>query len=107
MFICICTAVSDGVIADSIRRGASTVAQVARSCDAGTGCGTCHIRIRQMLAQHHSASAPLNDCAQGRGDLVEALHRPAPPRSAAGPRRAGVVGRDRHATNRAANPTPA
>jgi bacterioferritin-associated ferredoxin len=41
MFVCICNAVSDGMITDSIGRRANTVMQVGRSCDARTGCVTC------------------------------------------------------------------
>jgi bacterioferritin-associated ferredoxin len=103
LFVCICHAVSDGVVRDSIERGAGTVAQVGRSCAAGTGCGSCRIRIQQMLTQHRSGGAQIHECAQDGGDLVEALHRTTPLRNAAAGARRAAVG-DRHTPSHAANP---
>lgn len=65
MFVCSCHAVSDGMIVDSIERGARSVAHVGRSCHAGTGCGACHVRIRQLLAEHESSGSPPRAGARG------------------------------------------
>ena len=97
MFVCICNAVADGVITDSIHRGASTVAQVGRSCAAGTGCGTCRVRIRQMLEQHRAAEGSPHGCAQIRRNQVEGQHRPSPPRISARSTRLDTISQDRRA----------
>ena len=78
MFVCMCHAVSDRTIIDSIERGASTVAEVGRACHAGTGCGACRVRIRHTLAQHRSSGSPTCTIVQGQGNLVEARHHTAP-----------------------------
>jgi bacterioferritin-associated ferredoxin len=102
MFVCICHAVSDDVVAHSIQGGASTVAQVGRSCHAGTGCGACRVRIRQMLAQRRAGDSTTCAQTQGHGGLIEALHLAIPSRGA-GSRRTGA-GKDHHAANQPAHP---
>jgi bacterioferritin-associated ferredoxin len=52
MVVCICRAVSDRTIEGAIRDGASTLADVARSCRAGTGCGACHGQVNEMIARY-------------------------------------------------------
>jgi assimilatory nitrate reductase electron transfer subunit len=48
--VCMCNAVTAGVIEDAIVEGCDTVAAVGRSTRAGTGCGGCRSRIAEMLA---------------------------------------------------------
>jgi bacterioferritin-associated ferredoxin len=49
MLVCHCNGVSDRHIRRSIREGASTTSEVARSCGAGACCGGCHEGIRKIL----------------------------------------------------------
>jgi len=63
MFVCVCNAVSDRTITAAIEDGASSLADLMVSCDAGTGCGTCHVALEQMLK---SADAGPRRPASGR-----------------------------------------
>ncbi len=49
MIVCLCKGVSSRTILDEARRGSRTVGQIARSCQAGTGCGACVRQIRELL----------------------------------------------------------
>jgi bacterioferritin-associated ferredoxin len=51
VFACICRAVTDDEVRDAVDRGATTVARVARQTRAGTGCGTCHERLRDLIEE--------------------------------------------------------
>jgi bacterioferritin-associated ferredoxin len=50
MIVCSCKGVNDRRIHDEIRRGAGTLRAIQQHCQAGTDCGACVHRIRQMLA---------------------------------------------------------
>jgi bacterioferritin-associated ferredoxin len=62
MILCICRAVSDREVDDTIRRGANTAAAVGQTCGAGTDCGTCIGAIEDKLCGN---SGPL--CSAGPG----------------------------------------
>lgn len=47
--VCVCNAVSAGVIEAAILDGCSSVAEVGRCTRAGTGCGSCRSRIADMI----------------------------------------------------------
>lgn len=49
MIVCLCKAVNDSQLVEIIKRGASTVKQVADSCGAGSGCGACNKEIQDMI----------------------------------------------------------
>ena len=49
MLVCHCNGVSDRHIRRSIREGASSTSDVARSCGAGAMCGGCHDGIKKIL----------------------------------------------------------
>jgi bacterioferritin-associated ferredoxin len=49
MIVCICKLVTDRQVKSAIAEGASTVAEVARACQAGTGCGACTEQIQEMI----------------------------------------------------------
>ena len=49
MFACICHAVSEDDIAGAVALGADTVLSVGHSTRAGTGCGTCHDHIAEII----------------------------------------------------------
>jgi bacterioferritin-associated ferredoxin len=66
MLICLCKAVSDRQVRQALSEGASSVRDVARACDAGTGkgCGACLSTIRSLVretedaCQNHERSTP-------------------------------------------------
>ena len=48
--ICTCFFVSERTIEQEIQaRGLTTVAEVTRACNAGGGCGSCHLLIEEIL----------------------------------------------------------
>ncbi len=49
MFACICSAVSDDEVSAAAECGADTVEAVGRATDAGTGCGSCHDRLADLI----------------------------------------------------------
>lgn len=58
MIVCHCTGASDRAIRHAVRNGASTVADVAERCAAGSCCGGCHPTIERIIRRHHAANAP-------------------------------------------------
>lgn len=50
MIICLCEGVSEHTVQRSINAGAKSVEAVGRTCGAGTGCGSCHCQIEELLA---------------------------------------------------------
>jgi bacterioferritin-associated ferredoxin len=50
MIVCICRRVSDRQIQHAIDDGARSVEEVGAACRAGTGCGSCHEAIADMIA---------------------------------------------------------
>jgi len=49
MYVCLCRAVSETTIVDTIRGGATTVEAVGQACAAGTNCGKCRTSIEFMI----------------------------------------------------------
>jgi bacterioferritin-associated ferredoxin len=49
MYLCVCNAVSDRTIRKAVRAGASSLADLMVTCDAGTCCGACHPELESML----------------------------------------------------------
>lgn len=58
MYVCICNAVSDRAVRAAIDDGASSIADLMVACDAGTGCGTCHVELERMLTGLACAPRP-------------------------------------------------
>lgn len=52
MIFCHCAVVGDRQVADAVRAGARTVAQVCRSTGAGQQCGSCVFSVRRVLCEH-------------------------------------------------------
>jgi bacterioferritin-associated ferredoxin len=50
--ICHCEAVKERAIVDSIRRGASSVCEVADVCGAASRCGGCWESVAELVARH-------------------------------------------------------
>jgi bacterioferritin-associated ferredoxin len=51
LFVCICARVRECEIRTAIRDGAHTEDSVGDACGAGTGCGTCHDRIGELITE--------------------------------------------------------
>lgn len=51
MFACVCRAVRVEEVASAIADGADTVERIGEMTGAGTGCGCCHDRLRDMIAE--------------------------------------------------------
>jgi bacterioferritin-associated ferredoxin len=50
MIVCLCKGVSSHTILSEVRRGNCTVKGIARSCQAGTDCGSCVRQIRELIS---------------------------------------------------------
>jgi bacterioferritin-associated ferredoxin len=50
MYVCLCEGVTDRTIRKAIRRGATTLDELGRSCGAGTGCGGCWETLQELIA---------------------------------------------------------
>ncbi len=59
MIVCLCKGVSCGTIRQSIQEGASSVAEIARACGAGTDCGGCETMLEELLEEEMSAGRRL------------------------------------------------
>ena len=53
--ICHCEAVKERTIVDSIRRGASSVCEVADICGAASRCGGCWDSVEDLVVRHAHA----------------------------------------------------
>jgi NAD(P)H-nitrite reductase large subunit len=51
--ICHCLQVKQSTVADSVAiYGATCVKDVIRTCGAGGGCNSCHVKIKQLIELH-------------------------------------------------------
>lgn len=50
--ICTCFGVTEDRIAAVIEAGADRIEEVTRLCNAGGGCGSCHMMIRELIDAH-------------------------------------------------------
>lgn len=55
MYACICHAVTDREVVDHVHAGADTIDRVGDSCQAGTGCGTCHDHLERIIDAQRGA----------------------------------------------------
>jgi bacterioferritin-associated ferredoxin len=51
LYVCICARVRECEVRTAIRCGARTEESVGDACGAGTGCGSCHDRIRDLIEE--------------------------------------------------------
>ncbi len=49
MVVCYCNGISDTEIRRTVRRGASSLNDVARICGAGACCGGCHQAVAEII----------------------------------------------------------
>ena len=52
MYVCVCLAVKDSEVRETIADGAHTREAVTRACGAGGDCGSCHHMIEEMIEDH-------------------------------------------------------
>jgi bacterioferritin-associated ferredoxin len=57
VFVCHCRALTDGAVRASIDAGASTLAELAERCGAGSRCGGCRVLLERLLAAVTSLEA--------------------------------------------------
>jgi bacterioferritin-associated ferredoxin len=60
VIVCLCHGVSDGELRAVIRRGASSTAELAHACGAGSDCGSCQPQLCSLLAEAHPADRKEN-----------------------------------------------
>jgi len=51
MIVCVCANVSQRQLRAVVADGATTLREVQRRCDAGTGCGACRNAIRECIRE--------------------------------------------------------
>jgi len=51
VIVCHCHGVSERTIRETVREGASSLRQVARSCGAGRMCGGCRPTVRKLVEE--------------------------------------------------------
>ena len=66
MIVCVCRAVSDGEVKQSIRHGAASVSEIGEACGAGTDCGSCCDMLCTMLQDARG-----RDAAHDRSQLLQ------------------------------------
>jgi NifU-like protein len=55
--ICTCFGVAEDTIVSLIEKGASEVSDVSAACNAGLGCGSCQMLIRELIEAHEDEPA--------------------------------------------------
>ena len=55
MYVCVCLAVTDTTVRESIENGCNSRQAVTRQCGAGGDCGACHGMIEDMIEDHLEA----------------------------------------------------
>ena len=70
MIVCLCEGVSESEVQEAIRVGATNLAQITRSCDAGRDCGCCHEALRELLQ-----NAKFDPCKSSRCCVSDCVPR--------------------------------
>jgi bacterioferritin-associated ferredoxin len=66
MYVCICYAVTENEVNAEIALGARTLEDIGEQCEAGTGCGTCHDKLDNLL-DRAALRRELGCCGSGCG----------------------------------------
>ena len=56
--VCLCHGVNERRVGRAIDAGASTLAEIAEACAAGSCCYACHPTLDQLLAERTGAAVP-------------------------------------------------
>ncbi|GID91069.1 bacterioferritin-associated ferredoxin [Amorphoplanes digitatis] len=59
MYVCICARVRECEVRAAVRGGARCEDTVGEACGAGTGCGSCHPRIAEIIDAEAPANTPV------------------------------------------------
>jgi bacterioferritin-associated ferredoxin len=59
VFVCICARVRECEVRSAVRLGARDEEAVGDACGAGTGCGTCHERIGELISEESADTLAL------------------------------------------------
>ncbi|HVM40295.1 MAG TPA: (2Fe-2S)-binding protein [Acidimicrobiia bacterium] len=51
MYVCLCRAVTDRTVVETIEAGAVTISAIGRWCGAGRTCGGCRPELRRLLSE--------------------------------------------------------
>jgi bacterioferritin-associated ferredoxin len=71
-YACLCEGVTDEAVDEVIAAGATSVDAVGEACGAGTGCGSCTMRLEEMLAAATvRACAPVGAAERAVGERPE------------------------------------
>jgi len=73
MLVCHCHGITDRTIRQQVREGAASPAQVIRRCRAGSHCGGCRPRIRELVREELAARA-----TAGADDSLVVVSAPTP-----------------------------
>ncbi len=60
MIVCHCEAVSDRQIRKAVRKGASTMDEVAEACGVGAGCGGCLPEVERLVCGGDAPAVVVN-----------------------------------------------
>lgn len=74
MIVCLCEGVSDREIRGCVQQGAYTVEAIGRACGAGTGCGSCHEMLGDLIVSERGR-APCEE-PTSLGKLLPAVALP-------------------------------
>ena len=58
MYVCICHAVTESQVNRAVDYGSDTIEAIGRDTRAGTGCGTCHDQLADII-EDRCGSCPL------------------------------------------------
>ncbi|QIX52711.1 (2Fe-2S)-binding protein [Rhodococcus sp. DMU1] len=58
MYVCLCFAITQRVVAEIVARGARSSKEVANACGAGSDCGRCRRTVRAIIAASGDGDAP-------------------------------------------------
>jgi bacterioferritin-associated ferredoxin len=102
MYVCVCNAVTEDDVRDSVLAGACSTRQVRSACGMRPGCGICTKRLRTLVSESIAAPpsaaepAPQPAGPQLAGPVTDAPRSPAPRPPATGdaPSSAQVTGDD-------------
>ena len=85
MFVCVCFAVTESEVRETIACGARTREAVTRACRAGGDCGACHGMIRDLIEEEHGepvSCRPLRDVRDESQPLIADLSKASRTRAA-------------------------
>ncbi len=68
MYVCVCYALSKTKLCTLISQGAQTLSALQNKCGAGTGCGTCVYKLKNLLSKEKASEAENEGNIKGPGE---------------------------------------